>query len=251
MMLAELVDCFGKGIIHCGGDEPVGLTEVFGEEKGGSLFIEHYTFIHDELEKLGCTMMMYADFFAPPWGDYSVPVDRAAEIPAGTDFVYWDYSARPAYPFIDALHRQNISLYISPGSWTWNRFACDIRQCFDNTMGLLKADAGRARGMIMSAWADGGDTLRELAVPGILIGANYSWNHACTYTYEEIYSLIHKSLYGFSTEQAALLDPIYHHDRLVKRIHEHEFKMEMWVSPFDMVQFGDRQNIAIVQAALK
>lgn len=79
-MLKEIVDCFGKGVIHCGGDEPLGLTEVFGVEEGGKLFIEHYTFIHDELAKLGCTLMMYADFFAPPWGDYAVPVDRAKEL---------------------------------------------------------------------------------------------------------------------------------------------------------------------------
>lgn len=141
--------------------------------KAGRLFIEHYAFIHDELEKLGCTLMMYADFFAPPWGDYAVPVDRARELPEGTEFVFWDYAAREAYPFVDALHRQNIKMYMSPGTWTWKRFACDIRQCYDNTMGLLKADNGRSKGMIMSSWADGGDTLRELTAPGVLIGANF------------------------------------------------------------------------------
>lgn len=250
-MLKEIVDCFGRGIVHCGGDEPVGLTEAFGVEEGGRLFIEHYTFIHDELEKLGCTMMMYADFFAPPWGDYAVPVDRAKEIPAGTDFVFWDYGARPAYPFVDALHRQHIQMYISPGTWTWKRFACDIRLCYDNTKGLLKADSGRSKGMIMSSWADGGDTLRELTVPGVLIGANFCWNPNSSYSYEEIYLLLHKTLYGFDREQALLLDPVYHHDRIIKRADEHEFRLEMWKTPFEPVSFKDRENIAILQAAMK
>ena len=250
-MLKEIVDCFGKGVIHCGGDEPLGLTEVFGVEEGGKLFIEHYTFIHDELAKLGCTLMMYADFFAPPWGDYAVPVDRAKELPCDTQFVFWDYAARESYPFVDALHRQNIKMYMSPGSWTWKRFSCDIHQCYDNTMGLLKADAGRSLGMVMSAWADGGDTLRELAAPGILIGANFCWNPNSSYSYEQLYLLIHKSLYGFDEEQAMLLDPVYHHDRIVKRVDEHEFKLEMWRNPFDMVQFKDRENIAILQAAMR
>lgn len=237
-MLTELVDCFGKGIIHCGGDEPVGLTEVFGGKEGGRLFIEHYTFIHDVLAGLGCSMMMYADFFAPPWGDYSVPVERAGELPEDTDFVFWDYAAREAYPFVDALHRQKIRLYISPGSWSWACFSCDIRQCYENTKGLLKADCGRSRGMIMSSWADHGDTILELALPGVLVGANYSWGPESEYSFEELYLLIHKSLYGFDRGQAMLLDPIYHYDRFIDHDKKGEFKQEMWGNPFRMVQFN-------------
>ncbi len=250
-MLKEIVDCFGVGVIHCGGDEPVGLTEVFGEEEGGKLFIEHYRFIHEELSALGCTMMMYADFFAPPWGNYAVPVTRARELPDDTEFVFWDYAAREAYPFVDALHNQNIRMVLSPGTWTWKRFSCDIRQCFDNTKGLLKADNGRSDGMIMSSWADGGDTLRELTVPGVLIGANFCWNPASNYDYETIYNVIHKSLYGFDELQSALLEPIYHHDRIVHRVDEHEFKQEIWRSPFDPVGFKDKENIDILCAAMR
>ncbi len=243
LMLGEIVDCFGKGIIHCGGDEPVGLTEVFGAQEGGRLFIEHYTFIHDVLQEMGCSLMMYADFFAPPWGDYSVPVERAKELPEDTDFVFWDYAAREAYPFVDALHRQGIRLYLSPGSWAWSCFACDIRQCYDNTKGLLKADGGRSHGMIMSSWADHGDILRELALPGVLVGANYSWNPASSYTFEEIYLLLHKSLYGFDRQQAMLLNPIYHYDEFILHDRKGEFKQEIWTDPFRMVQFDGYRNL--------
>lgn len=249
-MLAELVEVFGKGPIHCGGDEPLGLTQVFGEEKAGDLFIQHYTFIHNELEKLGCSLMMYADFFAPPWGDYSVPVDRAKEIPAGTDFVFWDYAYRPAYPFVDALHNQKIRMLMSPGTWTWKRFACDIRQCYDNTMGLLKADNGRSLGMVMSSWADGGDTLRELTAPGVLIGGNFSWNPQSDYDYDTTYALIHKTLYGFDEAQAKSIDALYHHDRLLWREHEHEFKLEMWFDPEKPVAYTERAKVSVIKEAL-
>lgn len=242
-MLEELVDCFGKGIMHCGGDEPVGLTKVFGAERGGQLFIDHYTYIHSVLKELGCSLMMYADFFAPPWGDYGVPVTRAKELPSDTDFVFWDYAAREDYPFVDALHRQNINLYLSPGSWTWESFACDIRQCYDNTKGLLKTDAGRAKGMIMSSWADRGDTLRELTVPGVIISANFCWNPASTYSYEEIYLLIHKSLYDFDAGQALQLDPIYHYGKLVAPANRLTFKLEMWNDPFHPVKLTDLDNM--------
>lgn len=250
-MLKEVVDCFGKGIIHCGGDEPVDLTEVYGKSDGGKLFIEHYTWVSAELHKLGCTMMLYADFFAPPWGDYAVPVGRVRELPQGAEFVFWDYAVREQYPLVDALHRQNVPLLISPGSWTWNRFSCDIRQCYGNTMGLLKADAGRSRGMIMSSWADGGDTLRELVWPGVLVGANFSWSPSSTYDYDACVKLLHKSFYGFDEAQTELLDPVYHYDRILRRGDEDEFRKEMFRSPFEPVAFKDWENIPILQAALR
>ncbi len=250
-LLRELVDCFGPGVIHCGGDEPVALTTVYGKQEAARLFIDHYTFISKELEKLGCTMMIYADFFAPPWGDYSVPVDLAKELPEGTEFVFWDYEAREAYPFVDALHKQELPLYISPGAWTWKRFSCDLHNCWENTQGLLRADRGRSRGMIMSSWADGGDSLRELAWPGLLVGANFSWSPASGYTYEECAALIHKSLYGFDAAQSELLDPIYHHDRVLRRTDEFEFAAELFRSPFEPVALKDWENISILQALLR
>lgn len=250
-LLKELVDCFGPGVIHCGGDEPVALTDVYGKQEAARLFIDHYTFVSQELAKLGCTMMIYADFFAPPWGDYSVPVDKAQELPEGTEFVFWDYDPREAYPFVDALHKQNLPLYLSPGAWTWKRFACDLHNCWENTQGLLKADHGRSRGMIMSSWADGGDSLRELAWPGLLVGANFCWSPASGYEYEEFAALIHKSLYGFDAAQSELLDPIYHHDRVLRRTDAFEFAAELFRSPFEPVAFKDWENISILQAVLR
>lgn len=250
-ILKEIVDCFGEGVIHCGGDEPVDLTKVYGHDEGGRLFIEHYTFIANELKKLGCTMMMYADFFAPPWGDYAVPVERAKELPEETEFVFWDYAVRPAYPFVDALHKQDVKMYISPGAWCWKRFACDVKTCYDNVKGLLSADKGRSRGMIMSTWADGGITLRELNWPGIAIGANFCWTPESDYSYETVYYSYHKLFFGFSAEESALLDPIYHHDYIVKREDQHEFFNEMYRDPSLPVNFKDKENISILQAAMR
>lgn len=250
-MLDEIIEVFGEGVIHGGGDEPVALTKIFGHDEAGQLFIEHYTFIANELKKRNCTLMMYADFFAPPWGDYAVPVDRARELPEGVEFVFWDYAYRPEYPFVDALHKQNLKMYISPGSWTWKRFSCDIKTCYDNTKGLLAADNGRSLGMIMSSWADGGDTLRELTWPGVLIGANFCWAPNSDYSYEEMYDLYHATFFGFTKEEAKLLDPVYHHDRLIERQDEHEFKLEMFKDPSIPVQLKDKEHIPVMIKALE
>lgn len=231
-MLEEIADCFGPGPIHCGGDEPVGLTEVFGTERGGKLYIDHYAWIHGVLKELGCTMMMYADFFAPPWGDYSVPVERVRELPEEIGFVFWDYAVREAYPWVDALHGQRIRLYLSPGSWNWGGFCCDIRSCFGNTRGLLKADGGRSQGMIMSSWGDGGDTLRVLAAPGEAIGGNYSWNPRSDYSFEELYALLHKTLYGLGEAEAHGLEVVYQYHGMIPDAAR--FRQEMWRDPLRM-----------------
>lgn len=250
-MLDEIVDTFGAGIIHAGGDEPVDLTRVYGTDEGGTLFIQHYTFVAEELKKRGCTLMMYGDFFAPPWGDYSVPIDRARELPSDTEFVFWDYAERDEYPLVSALHNQGVKLYISPGSHTWKRFSCNVRTCYNNTKGLLKEDDSRSLGMIMSSWADGGDTLRELTWPGVCIGANFCWSSKSSYDYDVLYEAFHSSFYGFTKEQADLLDNVYHYDYLVSKRDEPEFKNQMWSDPFLPIAFEDRENIFKVQEAME
>lgn len=250
-MLDEIVETFGEGLIHVGGDEPVDLTKAYGKDEGGTLFIEHYTFIASELKKRGCTCMVYADFFAPPWGDYAAPVDRAKELPDDVQFVFWDYAVRSEYPYVQKLHEQNLQMYISPGSWTWNRFACDFKMAYNNVKGLLKADNGKSLGMIMSSWADGGDTLRELTWGGVVTGANYCWSPDSDYSYEDIYELYHISHFGIPMSDALKLDSVYHYDYLVTRNDEHEFKNVMFADPYMPIVYEDKQNVPMIQAVMK
>lgn len=249
-MIDEIVDTFGEGLIHVGGDEPIHLTTVYGTEEAGTLFIDHYTFIANELKKRNCTCMIYADFFAAPWGDYSAPVTRTKELPDDVEFVFWDYGVRDEYPFIPRLHDQGIKLYISPGTWTWKRFACAFKTSFENTKGLLSADNGRSLGMIMSSWADGGDTLRELVWPGVVVGGNYCWSPNSTYSFDEFYEIYHKSFFGIEKAQADLLYNVYHYDYLVKFEHEHEFKNTMFADPFEPIVYSDKENVYKVKEAM-
>lgn len=250
-MLKEIVDCFGEGTVHCGGDEPAALTEEFGEAKAAELFISHYKFIHDELKKLNCKMMIYVDFFAPPWGDDKTDCSRVNELPDDIEFVFWDYGVREHYPLVDKLHSAKVKLIISPSTWTYHRFSCDIKTSFGNTKGLLATDNGRSLGMIMSHWGDGSDTLRENMWPGVVVGANFSWRADSCYSYEEWYDIYHKSFFGFDHDEAVLLDPIYHHDEIVQRTDQHEFKAEFFRKPTELVSYAGRENVQILLAALR
>lgn len=241
-MLDEVVKAFGPGVIHVGGDEPCQLTEVYGKEKGGQAFIDYYTWVHDELAKRNCSMMMYADFFAPPWGDYSVGLERALELPAGINFVFWDYAPRESYPYVKKLHEIGLTVTVSPGTWTWSRFACDMKVCWDNTAGLLRSANGESTHMIMSSWGDGGDCSRELNWPGFLIGANCSWATNPTYTFEDFYETYHAVLLGLTKEEADSLYHVYHYDGLLGANDNALFKKEMFKSALEPITFVEKEK---------
>lgn len=241
-ILDEIVEAFGPGVIHVGGDEPCAITEVYGKEKGGQLFIDYYTWVHDELAKRGCSMMMYADFFAPPWGDYSVGLERALELPKDINFVFWDYAARTSYPYVEKLHEIGLTVTVSPGTWTWNRFACDMKLCWNNTAGLLLAAAGQSTHMIMSCWGDGGDCSRELNWPGFLIGANCSWAAKTTYTFEQFYDIYHAVFFGLNKEEAASLYNVYHYDSVIGLKDNFIFKQEMFKSALEPITFAEKEK---------
>lgn len=245
-MLDEVVKAFGPGVIHVGGDEPCQITEVYGKEKGGQAFIDYYTWVHDELAKRGCSMMMYADFFAPPWGDYAVGLERALELPAGINFVFWDYAPRESYPYVHKLHEIGLTVTVSPGTWTWSRFACDMKVCWDNTAGLLRSANGESTHMIMSSWGDGGDCSRELNWPGFLIGANCSWATNTSYTFEEFYETYHAVLLGLTKEEADSLYHVYHYDGLLDVSDNALFKKEMFKSTLEPITFVEKEKAHIL-----
>ncbi|MPQ43481.1 family 20 glycosylhydrolase [Clostridium tarantellae] len=238
----EVVEAFGAGVIHVGGDEPSELTEVYGKEKGGKAFIDHYTWIHNELEKRDCDMMMYADFFAPPWGDYSVGLEKALELPKGINFVFWDYNPKDYYPYVEKLREIGLTVTVSPGSWTWNRFASNIKASWGNTKGLLKTANGQCDHMIMSSWGDGGDCPRELMWPGVIIGAHFAWNNNSSYEFEDFYYAYHKLFFGLDEEDAKNLLNVYHYDNVMNLDDNFIFKLEIFKTPLEISDFEFKKN---------
>ncbi|MEG0318867.1 MAG: glycoside hydrolase family 20 zincin-like fold domain-containing protein, partial [Niameybacter sp.] len=241
-ILDEVIEAFGPGVIHVGGDEPCSITEVYGKEKGGQLFIDYFTWVHDELAKRDCSMMMYADFFAPPWGDYAVGLERALELPHDVNFVFWDYAPRASYPYVEKLHEIGLTVTVSPGTWAWNRFSCDMKVCWDNTVGLLRAANGNSNYMLMSSWGDGGDCSRELNWPGFLIGANCAWATETNYTFEEFYHIYHAVFLGLNKEEAASLNAVYHYDRVLGLEDNFIFKNEMYKCALEPITFAARDK---------
>lgn len=227
-MLDEIVDTFGPGPIHAGGDEPCELTEAYGKEKAGKLYVEHYRFLSEELKKRGCSMIMYADVFAPPWGDYSVGLEKALELPLGTTFVFWDYAVRDNYHYVEKLNDMGLDILLSPGCWNWNRLAPQLKLCWDNTKGLIKAANRKNRGIIMSIWDDGGDSLRQLNWAGIAIGGLFAWNNDSIINFELFLDSFHKLFYGFNEFDQSKIYYFYNYDECIGTDDYSELRCEFW-----------------------
>ncbi|MCM0647457.1 beta-N-acetylhexosaminidase [Clostridium swellfunianum] len=227
-MLDEVVETFGKGPIHVGGDEPCELTEAYGKAEGGRLFVEHYRWLSEELKKRGCTMLMYADMFAPPWGDYSVCIEKALELPEGTTFVFWDYGVRDSYPYVEKLNDLKLNILVSPGTWSWNTLSPQLKVCWQNTKGLLKSADGKSKGIVMSSWNDGGDGLREANWPAIAIGALFGWSNNSNMTFEEFMLSFYKSFFGLPEVKLDKLLPKYQFDEGMNTDSYCELKKEFW-----------------------
>lgn len=176
-MLDELVDVFGSaGAIHVGGDEVCDYTRLFQKDQAGTYYNEHFNRMYQYLKAKGIRPFMYSDMYTPLYGDYALGIDYIDQMPADMDFVYWDYACRADYPNIRALAERNKNFCISPATYTWSRMLPHHYMSWMNTRLLAQAAGTKAKGLIMSAWCDGGMTLREENWLGIYIGGLYAWN---------------------------------------------------------------------------
>ncbi len=209
-LLQEVVDVFGAGLIHAGGDEPVHLTEIHGVERSAKLYIDHYRWVHDELNKFGCTMAMYSDVFTPIWGHYAVGVEAAEKLPRDIQMVYWCYNPDHDYSAMVELMDVGFQTHISPSTQTCGRLSTETRVCYDNTEKLASTAGNRAAGIMMSNWGDAMDVPREWAWPGYATGAQFGWNIEPA-SYQDLMQSFHRQFYGFGEAfDFSRLAPIYH-----------------------------------------
>ena len=176
-MLDELVDVFGEsGAIHVGGDEVGDYTHLFKKDLAAKYYNEHFNRVYAHLKAKGIQTYMYSDMYTPLYGDYALGIDFIDDMPDDMNFVFWDYACRADYPNIRNLIARKKKFCLSPATYTWNRFLPQHYVAWLNTKLLAEHGREDARGIIMSAWCDGGLTLREENWMGIYAGALFSWN---------------------------------------------------------------------------
>ena len=212
-MLDELVDVFGSaGAVHVGGDEVGDYTQLFRKDQAGAYYNEHFNRMYRYLKSKGIRPFMYSDMYTPLYGDYALGIDYIDQMPADMDFVYWDYACRADYPNIRALVERKKKFCISPATYTWSRMLPHHYTAWMNTRLLARAAGAEANGLIMSAWCDGGMTLREENWLGIYIGGLYAWNCDNELSFDQVISAWFHLFFGLEidmTQYHSLMDYDY------------------------------------------
>ncbi|MBQ2434224.1 MAG: hypothetical protein II266_07300, partial [Clostridia bacterium] len=121
-------------------------------------------------------------------------------MPDDMNFVFWDYACRADYPNILNLIDRKKKFCLSPATYTWNRLLPQHYISWLNTKLLAQHGSENARGIIMSAWNDGGLALREENWMGIYTGALYSWNCQSPLTFEETVQSFFRLFFGLEID---------------------------------------------------
>ena len=203
-MLDELVDVFGEsGAIHVGGDEVGDYTHLFKKDLAAEYYNEHFNRVYAHLRAKGIQTYMYSDMYTPLYGDYALGIDYINNMPDDMNFVFWDYACRADYPNIRNLIARKKKFCLSPATYTWNRLLPHHYVAWLNTKLLAEHGSENARGIIMSAWCDGGLTLREENWMGIYVGALFSWNCHNKLPFQDTVRSFFKLFFGLDIDMDA------------------------------------------------
>ena len=200
-MLDEIMDVFqDAGAINVGGDEVMDYTQLFSKEQAAQYFNRHFNRVYDYLTARGVETYMYSDMYTPLYGDYALGIQFIDQMPENMNFVYWDYACRESYPNIQNLVARSKKFCMSPATYTWNRMLPHHYMSWMNTRLLAQAGREDAKGLIMSAWCDGGMSLRQENWPGIYMGALHSWNCHTDMRFDEMIASYYQLFFGIELD---------------------------------------------------
>lgn len=212
-MLDEIVDAFGEGLVHVGGDEVSELASVYGKEKAASLYCSHFRMISEELKKRNCTMMMYSDMFTPVWGDYSYPFETIGQLDDDTEFVFWDYGVRDDYNGVHLLSDSGRKFAVSPASRSYGKFFPSLQVTYENIRNICRCANRKSDSLIISTWNDGGDILREENMIAMSLGGEFGWNNCSRVPYEDLVASFLFLYYGFEDADVGKFLSLYDYEK--------------------------------------
>lgn len=162
-----------------------------GRHKGmdtGAMYIDFVKKIADYVSASGKTVVM--------WGDIAIKYESQLEkLPKDIVFLNWNYNAQPPEENVRILAEHNFTQILCPGTSTWNRL-CENTDIEVKNISKM-AEYGRkynALGLLNTNWGDYGNICSiELAMYGMVFGAEQSWNGAAENFDARVNSLLYKS----------------------------------------------------------
>ena len=173
----QLADLFPSPFVSIGFDETFQI-EMAVKQQGATasatrLFVKQLTDVTRLFQQRGKQVMAWADIMV------RYP-DIVRELPHGLIAVAWYYSADPndrEYKhWLGPLMAKAVPHFVQPGVTSWAQIAPDFDTSFENIDTFIAAGRkSNALGVINSIWADDGQVLLRMSLPGMAYGAAAAW----------------------------------------------------------------------------
>ena len=171
----EVVPLFPGPFFHIGSDETselgLGQTKALAAQHGlGRVYLEHIQKVFEIMQPYHKQLMF--------WGDIAVKYPELLTIlPKDMIAVPWDYDPKPSYEnIITPYTNAGLRVVVAPGAGNWRVIWPDLDSAFVNIRNFVRdGQKHQAMGTLNTTWNDDGESLVDMAWPGLIFGAAASW----------------------------------------------------------------------------
>jgi hypothetical protein len=171
----EVVPVFPGPFFHIGSDETfelgLGQTKALAAQQGlGRVYLEHLQKVFEIMQPYHKQLMF--------WGDIAVKYPELLTIlPKDMIAVPWDYDPKPSYEnIITPYTSAGLRVVVAPGAGNWGVIWPNLESALVNIRNFVRdGQKHQAIGALNTTWNDDGESLVDMAWPGLVFGAAASW----------------------------------------------------------------------------
>lgn len=231
----QLADLFPSPFVSIGFDETFQI-EMAVKQQGSAasatrLFVKQLTDVTRLFQQRGKQVMAWADIMV------RYP-EIVADLPPGLIAVAWYYSADPDDKdykhWLGPLVAKAVPHFVQPGVTSWNQIAPDFDTSFENIDTFIAAGRkSNALGVINSIWADDGQILLRMSLPGMAYGAAAAWQSTPIdrpHFFSDYTRIMYPS--GIATDVATALEKLSQSESELQKVLGEPTQSALWEDPF-------------------
>ena len=233
--ISRLADLFPSPFVCIGFDETFQI-ELAVKQQGASasatrLFVKQLTDVTRIFQQRGKQVMAWADIMV------RYP-EIITDLPPGLIAVAWYYSADPGdreyKHWLGPLVAKAVPHFVQPGVTSWNQIAPDFDTSFENIDTFIAAGRkSNALGVINSLWADDGQILLRMSLPGMAYGAAAAWQ-STPIDRPHFFSGYARIMYppGIFADVATALEKLSQSEAELQKVLGEPTQVTLWEDPF-------------------
>jgi hexosaminidase len=238
--IAQVTDLFPSPFVSIGFDETFQI-EIAVKQQGTSatatrLFVKQLTDVTRLFQQRGKQVMAWADIMV------RYP-DIVAELPPGLIAVAWYYTAdandREYKHWLGPLVAKAVPHFVQPAVTSWAQIAPDFDTSFENIDTFIAAGRkSNAMGVINSVWADDGQLLLRMSLPGMAYGAAAAWQSGPIdrqHFFADYARIVYPA--NISTDVGTALDKLSQSETKLQMVLGEPTQSAMWEDPFALTYF--------------